>query len=352
MRILALEKKLKKKICFLTKSGSTAIYLLIKSLEIRNKLILIPANICFDVVLVILFSGNKPQVLDVDHNQCLSYKSLKKYKNNKKIGAIIYPYMYGNYGEVFKIKNFAKKKNIHFIEDIAPSLGLKVSGKYAGSISDFSICSFGKGKIIDMNIGGSLNINSEYLYKKVKYHYSKLDFFSKKLKKKQNDLIDIYNGITSNRIKKKEFEIARLNRFKKCMISKYSFDRNYLRILNKKILQIKKINFHRNNKAKIFQKTIKNNNIKLIKHNEGGVYWRQNALLKKDRDKLQKYLFLKNIYARNYFPTLDQVFPFIYDKNIPLAKTFQRGVLNFWVGEQTSKKDIIETNMHINNFFK
>ena len=35
-----------------------------------------------------------------------------------------------------------------------------------------------------------------------------------------------------------------------------------------------------------------------------------------------------------------------------LAKTFQRGVLNFWVGEQTSKKDIIETNMHINNFFK
>ena len=136
------------------------------------------------------------------------------------------------------------------------------------------------------------------------------------------------------------------------MISKYSFDRNYVRILNKKILQIKKINFYRNNKAKIFQKTIKNNNIKLIKHNEGGVYWRQNALLKKDRDKLQKYLFLKNIYARNYFPTLDQVFPFIYDKNIPLAKTFQRGVLNFWVGEQTSKKDIIETNMHINNFFK
>ena len=84
MRILALEKKLKKKICFLTKSGSTAIFLLIKSLEIKNKLILIPANICFDVVLVILFSGNKPQVLDVDHNQCLSYKSLKKYKNNKK----------------------------------------------------------------------------------------------------------------------------------------------------------------------------------------------------------------------------------------------------------------------------
>jgi len=225
LRILSLEKTLQKRFCLLTKSGSTAMYLLIKSLGIKNKLILIPANICFDIVLVILFSGNKPEVLDVDKNHCLSYKSVKKFKFKKKIGAIIYPYMYGNYGNVFKVKKFAEKNKINFIEDIAPSLGLKIKGKYAGSISKFSICSFGTGKIIDMNSGGSLNTDSEYLYNKAKQYYSKLNFFSKNLERKQIKLINIYNNIINNKIKKNQFELKKLNQFKKCFISKYHFNK-------------------------------------------------------------------------------------------------------------------------------
>ena len=352
MRILSLEKTLQKRFCLLTKSGSTAMYLLIKSLGIKNKLILIPANICFDIVLVILFSGNKPGVLDVDKNHCLSYKSLKKFKLKKKIGAIIYPYMYGNYGDVFKVKKFAEKNKINFIEDVAPSLGLKIKGKYAGSISKFSICSFGTGKIIDMNSGGSLNTDSEYLYHKAKQYYSKLNFFSKNLERKQIKLINIYNNIINKKIKKKEFKLKKINGFKKCFISKYSFSKKFINVLNSKISKIKKINTDRNNKAKLFQKIIRNKNVKLVKHNKGGVYWRQNVLLKKDRDQLQDYLISNNIYARKYFTSLDNVFPFISGKNLKLSKSFGDKILNFWVGSETSKKHIIDINKHINKFFR
>ena len=92
-------------------------------------------------------------------------------------------------------------------------------------------------------------------------------------------------------------------------------------------------------------------NIHLIKHKKGAVYWRQNAIVSKYRDKLLKYLIYKKVYARKYFPSLNSVFPFISGKNLKLVKKFELEILNFWVGSQTSKKDIIQINKHINNFF-
>jgi len=351
MRILKLEKLLKKNFCLLTKSGSTALYLLIKSLNIKGKSIIIPGNICYDVILVILFTGNKPLPIDIDKNQCLSFASLKRIKTKNNIGAIIYPYMYGNYGDVYKIKGFAKKNKIYFIEDIAPSLGIKVPNKKNTYISDYSFCSFGQGKIIDMNLGGSLNINSKIVYERARNHYSKLKVFSKKVKKKYDSLNNIYKKIVDKKISKKQFKLSNLKKYKDCFASKYNFKNFFLSTLNNKIKNINITNKERNKKAIKFQKIIKNKNINLLKHNKGAVYWRQNALVDKDRNKLLKYLTANKVYARKFFPSLDTIFPFIQNQNLKLVKNFELKILNFWVGKQTSLKNIEEINKHINNFF-
>ena len=172
------------------------------------------------------------------------------------------------------------------------------------------------------------------------------------MERKQIKLINIYNNIINKKIKKKEFKLKKINGFKKCFISKYSFSKKFINVLNSKISKIKKINTDRNNKAKLFQKIIRNKNVKLVKHNKGGVYWRQNVLLKKDRDQLQDYLISNNIYARKYFTSLDNIFPFISGKNLKLSKNFGDKILNFWVGSETSKKHIIDINKHINKFFR
>lgn len=308
MRIFSLEKLFNKKYCMLTKSGSTAIYILIKSLEIKKKFIIIPANICFDVVLTILFTGNKPLALDVDKNYCLSYNSIKKYRNIKKVGAIIYPYMFGNYGDVFKVKNFAKEKNIHFIEDVAPSVGLKFSRKYAGGISDYSFCSFGTGKIIDMKKGGSLNVNSTDIYNKAKNLYSGLKILSQETQKKYVRLNNICEKIINKKLSKRKFGIYSLKKYEDCFAAKYNFNKKFLKKLNVQISNINKINSIRNIKANMLQKIIKNRKINFIKHKEKAVYWRQNALVNNNRDKLIKYLCSKKIYARKYFPSVDSIF--------------------------------------------
>ena len=61
-----------------TSNCTTAIFLLLKALNLKKKKIIIPINICFDVILSIFYSGNIPLIIDTNKNLGLSYSDLKK----------------------------------------------------------------------------------------------------------------------------------------------------------------------------------------------------------------------------------------------------------------------------------
>ena len=140
-------------------------------------------------------------------------------------------------------------------------------------------------------------------------------------------------------------------KFKDAFLCRKEFNKKYLSNLNKKIFNIDKINYFRKKKANLFQKLIKNKNIRFIRHKKGAAYWRQNAILKSDKNELIKYLNSKNIYARKYFPCLDNIFPFFKRSKLHLTKKFELGLINFWVGSETSEKEIKKINNHINSFY-
>ena len=105
---------LEKKYSVITSNCTSAVYLLMKSLNFKNKKIIIPSNICFDVLLSIIYSQNYPVVIDINKNLGFSITDLKKeIRKQKNISAIIFPYLYGN-AENFKsvLKLVRKKKNI------------------------------------------------------------------------------------------------------------------------------------------------------------------------------------------------------------------------------------------------
>ena len=98
------------------------------------------------------------------------------------IKVIIFPYLYGNSDNFKSVLNLAKKNKIIHIEDIAGSFGGKIKQKYFGSFGDFTVGSFGKGKIIDMSAGGFIATNNSDVFLKVCRNYKLLSKF--KLKNK------------------------------------------------------------------------------------------------------------------------------------------------------------------------
>jgi len=355
MRINYLERLLNKKYCHLVTSGSTALYLLFKILNIKKKKIIIPANICHDIIMIIIISGNYPLPIDIDKNFSLPYSKIAKLLNND-VAAILYPYMYGNVGtleNVLKIIEIAKKKNIFLIEDVAIALGSKFKkNMYTGSLSDFSICSFGIGKIIDMNYGGSINFNSEELLKKFNIEYGKLKYYS------NNDIIHLRsefnnfsNKILRKEIDKKNFSKKKIKIYSKIFLRKTNFSENYKFILENKLKRIDYTRISLVNKSRNFNKYLKNKYIKPVNHKIGSVYWRKNFFVKKNKNDLKLFLLQNNIYVRDYYPPVNYFFSFL-KKNYINSQRFYDLVINFWPKKETKVTTIKKINYLVNKFYE
>ena len=113
------------KYCLMVNSGSSAnllaLFALINPVK-KNHLkagdeCLVPA-VCWSTSLwPVIQSGLKPKLIDVDINSfSLNLETIKK-NVTKKTKAIILINVLGNCSEIYKIQEFANKKNIYLIED-------------------------------------------------------------------------------------------------------------------------------------------------------------------------------------------------------------------------------------------
>ena len=70
------------------------------------------------------------------------------------------------------------------------------------------------------------------------------------------------------------------------------------------------------------------------------MYQRKNFIVKDiDSFKVIKYLNKNNIYARKYYPPLNYIFPFFKKKLVNYENCYKH-LINFWVGDETSLKEI------------
>lgn len=332
----------KKKYALFTANCSTALYLVLKSLNFKKKKIIIPCNICFDVVLSIIFSGNIPVLVDTDKKLGFNLFDLKKNLKKKDVCIIIFPYLYGNSNNFKDIFNLSKSNNIILIEDIAGSFGGKIKKKYFGSFADFTVGSFGQGKIIDMGGGGFLALNSKKIYNNVLNNYNLLDQFKSNYQKLYFQINNLQKKILDKKIKKKILSKNNLNKYFNAFIYKKKFTNNYFIKLRYLISKIDRINSKRNYKADFYDKVIDFKNFKPINHVKGSVYFRKNFLVNNlDTIKIIKYLNFKNIYARKYYPPLNYIFPF-FKKNLTNYESLYKKLINFWVGDEINTRHIIE----------
>ena len=130
-------------------SGSSALYLALKSLDIGpgDEVITTPFTWIITIN-AILQTGAKPKFADINNDLNINPNSIENLIT-KKTRAIIPMHVGGHMCDMIKISQIAKKNNLHIVEDAAQAICSSLNGKKAGDFSTVSAFSLNPMKVLN-----------------------------------------------------------------------------------------------------------------------------------------------------------------------------------------------------------
>jgi len=162
-----LAERFNRKHCILTGSGTTSIFLILKTLRLKKgDAVLMPGSCCFAPAYAVKYAGAMPVFCDISlRDGCVIPESVESaLDKNPRIKVFIGVHLYGNVLEIDDISAICRKRRVVFIEDACQSYGSGYKGRPCGSFGDFSVLSFGHTKILDAGgTGAVLSDNSEVM---------------------------------------------------------------------------------------------------------------------------------------------------------------------------------------------
>jgi len=330
-----------------TGRGTTALWAILKSLNMPGAGVLIPVNICEVVVAAILKTCMKPIYYDVHpikgNGELKNIKAA--FKSN--VGVLIIVHNYGTPMDIATILPWAQENKLFIIEDVCNSLGAVCGKKDVGIFADAAIYSFGYEKIIDLGVGGAALIKDINILKEIKKKVYNLDIFSKKhiqadrkyqsklrLIRKKNELLKpmIYKPLYSEYMDYLLFKI----------------DSTVIRKIKSSLKNLRLNIMNRKKKAQIYREKL---NHPLIQHRPeipGEIHWRYTFLVSENkRDKIVEKIQKNNLPISTWFPPVHILFEEggRYDE-YPDAYSFAKRVVNLWVNNKVNYSDINKT-IHI-----
>ena len=161
----SVKKKFSKNYGLMVNSGSSAITLAIKVLDLKKgDEVLTPCLNFGTAVSSLLHFEIKPILVDINIESLqIDLDSLEK-KISKKTKALLIPNLIGNIPDWLKIKKIAKKYSLKIIEDSADTLGEKIKNVPTGRYSDISITSFYGSHIISCAGNGGMFLTNNLKY--------------------------------------------------------------------------------------------------------------------------------------------------------------------------------------------
>jgi perosamine synthetase len=148
-------------------NGTVAIHLALMAIKIKKEdEILVPSFTYIAPVNAISYVGAKPVFVDTDlFDLQMDISDLEK-KITKRSRAILAVHVYGQPGNLEKIKKIANKFNLILIEDCAEALGSEFKEKKVGSFGDIATYSFYGNKTITTGEGGMVTTNKSSIFKR------------------------------------------------------------------------------------------------------------------------------------------------------------------------------------------
>ncbi len=307
-------------------NGTDAIYLAIKALNLKkDDEIILPAMTWKSTLTSVINNNLKPVLVDInDKNSNINLDDLKK-KISKKTKAIIVVHLYGNPGEIYKIKKIIKGKNIKIIEDAAQAHGARESftNKIVGSIGDLGCFSFYPGK----NLGaygdaGGITTNSKKFYKRV---------------------LELRNIGAFKSSNKSDCRLSGINS---------RLDNIQAIILNEKLKKLNYLNKKRKSISRRYEKELNNFKISKLEYEPGAVY-HQYVIKTNNRNKFLNYLAKRKIEYGIHYPISINNLKIIKKENkkkFPNAEKLARQCVSIPIDPLLKKEQITKIINVINSY--
>jgi dTDP-4-amino-4,6-dideoxygalactose transaminase len=149
-------------------SGTIALQMAIKALELKGEIITTPFSFVATTS-AIVWEGCQPVFVDIDKNSLNIDVSKIEAAITNDTSAILATHVYGNPCEVEAIERIAKKHNLKVIYDGAHSFGVNLNGKSIFEFGDISICSLHATKLFHSIEGGLIFTKDPLILKKLAY---------------------------------------------------------------------------------------------------------------------------------------------------------------------------------------
>ena len=308
--------------CVSVGSGTEALYLALKSLNLKKNDEVITSSLSWIATANAIYLNNlKPVFADIDDDLNISPQSIERLITNKTKAILTVNYT-GKISKLDQLKKICKKNNLFLLEDCAQSFGSKKNSQISGSNGILSTFSFNPLKIFGgLGEGGAILTNNIKLNKKLQ--------------------ILRYNG-TKNR----EFLVEpSLN----CRL-----DTIQASFLLERLKDVKEIIRKRNQNAKLYNKYLKGIVITPIIEKKETHSFYTYTILCKNRDQLKSYLLSKNIETQIQHPILmAQQKPYKkFKSEIFNAKKVVKKILCLPINEKINKKEITYVAKSIKEFYE
>jgi len=306
-------------------SGTNAIYLALKALNIKKgDHVLVPCLSWVSTFTAVKMVGAEPIGVDISQDFQMEFNEIKK-RVTKKTKAIILVYFTGHYKFYSGLKKFCKKNDIKIIEDCAQSFGSKIKNKLNGNFGDIACFSMNPMKVYGaFGDSGAVSTNDSKIFNKLKIlRYAGTVGKEQVLYPELNHKIDTLQAMVL------------LERYKKLN-----------KIINKRI-----------DNANLYNKYLNKHVSKpYFSKKRDHIYYTYTVMVKK-RNKLKKFLAKNNIETQIQHPKIiyqHSGLKSIFNKaeHFPKGKKIVKEILSLPVNEKLKKKEIMKVIKRINFFIK
>ena len=323
--------------------GTTALALALRAIRLMSQktTIIMPAISCAALPQVALYEGFKISYCDVNlTNLGFDVEQFSK-KKFDDVAAVLVVYQFGMASDIDLLKNIVSFKSSHrvfFIEDICQAFGGTFKSSPLGSKSDFSISSFGGGKIVSVSSGGGfLGVRGHDCFEAVTDSFLRLSLNSLD-PKIQAHLSLSHRNFYHSVVDLKRIKVESQLRFSEKIVELYrklyyvGYNHKSTKLISSGLANLSENLRDRLMKAQIYAEHFTNiESIKLFDWSGSGCLWRFILLVRSADDQymLTSALRRQGYDVSNHYWSL----PDIFGKNGSYGNTeyYQERVLNLWV---------------------